>query len=194
MFGSLRGYAGEINPAAALDAVSTENNTYIIDIRTSREKENGGLPDLPSSSRWGTHFLVLHAEPCQSCQHAPAVSRHHLSCTLPALPHFCCASILLTPEQLVNRRMVCSALRHTSNTETLSALQDLLYSSDWGQSPFCACKSCHSKDNILTSKSKPCFCYLIRPVSTISLVLRIVKLPSTSPRFVLAQDLHVCSI
>lgn len=51
LFGSLRGYAGEINPAAALDAVSTENNTYIIDIRTSREKENGGLPDLPSSSR-----------------------------------------------------------------------------------------------------------------------------------------------
>ena len=51
VFGSLRGYAGEINPAAALDAVSTDGNTYIIDIRTSREKENGGLPDLPSSSR-----------------------------------------------------------------------------------------------------------------------------------------------
>ncbi len=51
LFGSLRGYAGEINPAAALDAVATGGNVVIVDIRTSREKENGGVPDLPFGNR-----------------------------------------------------------------------------------------------------------------------------------------------
>ncbi|DBA85578.1 hypothetical protein WJX79_010531 [Trebouxia sp. C0005] len=51
LFGSLRGYAGEINPAAALDAVAIGGNVVIVDIRTSREKENGGVPDLPFGNR-----------------------------------------------------------------------------------------------------------------------------------------------
>ena len=33
IFGSLRGFAGQISPAAALDAVSTDGNVVIIDIR-----------------------------------------------------------------------------------------------------------------------------------------------------------------
>ena len=33
IFGSLRGYAGNISPAAALDAVSVDGNTLLIDIR-----------------------------------------------------------------------------------------------------------------------------------------------------------------
>jgi hypothetical protein len=33
IFGSLRGFAGQISPAAALDAVSSDNNTIIVDIR-----------------------------------------------------------------------------------------------------------------------------------------------------------------
>lgn len=49
--GAFRGYAGDISPAAALDAVATDSNTVIVDIRTSREKENGGVPDLPSGNR-----------------------------------------------------------------------------------------------------------------------------------------------
>ncbi|KAL3132062.1 hypothetical protein ABBQ32_008676 [Trebouxia sp. C0010 RCD-2024] len=51
LLGAFRGYAGEISPAAALDAVACDGNTYIVDIRTQREKENGGLPDLPSGNR-----------------------------------------------------------------------------------------------------------------------------------------------
>lgn len=52
LVGSFRGYAGEISPAAALDAVASGGNIFIVDIRTSREKENGGVPDLPSGNRW----------------------------------------------------------------------------------------------------------------------------------------------
>lgn len=51
--GAFRGYAGEISPAAALDAVASDSNTVIVDIRTEREKENAGLPDLPSGNRSG---------------------------------------------------------------------------------------------------------------------------------------------
>jgi rhodanese-related sulfurtransferase len=50
-FGSFRGYAGEISPAAALDSVTNNSNTVLIDIRTEREKETGGVPDLPSNNR-----------------------------------------------------------------------------------------------------------------------------------------------
>ncbi len=38
LFGSFRGYAGNISPAAALDAAASEGNTYIIDLRSSAEK------------------------------------------------------------------------------------------------------------------------------------------------------------
>ena len=35
-FGGLRGYAGDVSAAAALDLVSTRGNTYIIDLRSDR--------------------------------------------------------------------------------------------------------------------------------------------------------------
>lgn len=49
--GAIRGYAGDISPAAALDALFERGNTYLVDIRTEREKENAGLPDLPNNSK-----------------------------------------------------------------------------------------------------------------------------------------------
>jgi hypothetical protein len=36
VFGTLRGYAGNISPAAALDAVANDGNTLLIDIRCGR--------------------------------------------------------------------------------------------------------------------------------------------------------------
>ena len=38
LFGSLRGFAGTVSPAAALDAAASDGNTYIIDLRSSAEK------------------------------------------------------------------------------------------------------------------------------------------------------------
>lgn len=35
VFGSLRGYAGDISAAGALDAITNDGNTVIIDIRCS---------------------------------------------------------------------------------------------------------------------------------------------------------------
>jgi len=49
-FGSLRGFAGEISAAQALDLLSNEGNAVLIDIRTEAEKESSGLPDAPSSA------------------------------------------------------------------------------------------------------------------------------------------------
>ncbi len=43
-----RGYAGELAPPAALDALSNEGDAVLIDIRTAKEKEGSGIPDLPS--------------------------------------------------------------------------------------------------------------------------------------------------
>ena len=51
VFGGLRGYRGDISPAAALDLASKEGNSVIVDIRSSREKENAGVPDLPFGGR-----------------------------------------------------------------------------------------------------------------------------------------------
>ena len=51
VFGGLRGYKGNISPASALDTVSSDGNSVIIDIRTDREKENSGVPDLPFGNR-----------------------------------------------------------------------------------------------------------------------------------------------
>jgi len=51
LFGSFRGFAGQISPAAALDAASTDGNTVIIDIRSGNEKEYAGVPDLPKRDR-----------------------------------------------------------------------------------------------------------------------------------------------
>lgn len=50
-FGALRGYAGEVTPAAALDALSSNSNSVLVDIRTAKEKETAGLPDLPNSGK-----------------------------------------------------------------------------------------------------------------------------------------------
>ena len=49
VFGSLRGYAGNVSPAAALDMVASEGNTYIIDLRSSSEKVLQRLSDSLSS-------------------------------------------------------------------------------------------------------------------------------------------------
>lgn len=50
--GVARGYGRDISPAAALDLAAGGGNVVIVDIRTDREKENGGVPDLPSGNRW----------------------------------------------------------------------------------------------------------------------------------------------
>lgn len=49
--GALRGYAGDVTPAAALTAVESDGSAVILDIRSLREKEAGGSPDLPNASR-----------------------------------------------------------------------------------------------------------------------------------------------
>lgn len=49
-FGSLRGYAGEVTAAAALDVVMKQGDTVIIDIRTQKEKEAAGVPDVPGGA------------------------------------------------------------------------------------------------------------------------------------------------
>ena len=46
---ALRGYAGEVTPAAALDVLSSDGGAVLLDIRTAKEKEGAGLPDLPSN-------------------------------------------------------------------------------------------------------------------------------------------------
>ncbi|KAK9820460.1 hypothetical protein WJX72_010595 [[Myrmecia] bisecta] len=51
LFGRLRGYAGEISAAAALDTITNDNNAVLIDIRNDREKEYAGVPDLPSGGK-----------------------------------------------------------------------------------------------------------------------------------------------
>lgn len=48
---SLRGYAGEITPARAVDIVATDSNVAILDIRGQKEKASVGTPDVPSSAR-----------------------------------------------------------------------------------------------------------------------------------------------
>lgn len=50
-FGGLRGYAGDVSAPAALDLVSTRGNTFIVDLRSEREKENGGALDIPGNGR-----------------------------------------------------------------------------------------------------------------------------------------------
>lgn len=49
-FGSLRGYAGEVTAASALDLVVQSGDTVIVDIRTQKEKEASGVPDVPGSA------------------------------------------------------------------------------------------------------------------------------------------------
>ena len=42
LFGTLRGYAGNISPAAALDAVANDGNTLLIDIRCGAPTSDRG--------------------------------------------------------------------------------------------------------------------------------------------------------
>lgn len=49
--GVLRGYAGDVSPAGALDALSTLGNAVLLDIRTLKEKESAGVPDLPNAGK-----------------------------------------------------------------------------------------------------------------------------------------------
>ncbi|KAK9843352.1 hypothetical protein WJX74_010836 [Apatococcus lobatus] len=51
LFGTFRGYRGNISPAAALDALANDGNTVLVDVRTSREKESSGIPDIPNSGK-----------------------------------------------------------------------------------------------------------------------------------------------
>eukprot|EP00775_Hariotina_reticulata_P005852 gene5852-6093_t len=50
-FGSLRGFAGEVTAAQALDLVGSDGSAVIIDIRTEREKEASGLADVPGGAK-----------------------------------------------------------------------------------------------------------------------------------------------
>jgi hypothetical protein len=44
---------GDVSPTSALDMLSTKGNNALVDIRTAREKESGGSPDLPNSGESG---------------------------------------------------------------------------------------------------------------------------------------------
>lgn len=45
-----RGYAGDIAAPAALDVLANDGNVALIDVRTAKEKEGSGIPDLPSAA------------------------------------------------------------------------------------------------------------------------------------------------
>lgn len=47
--GSFRGFAGELSAVAALDALNNDS-CLLVDIRTIKEKEAAGVPDVPSSA------------------------------------------------------------------------------------------------------------------------------------------------
>lgn len=49
-FGAFRGFAGQLSAAAALDAVVQEASAVLIDIRSIREKEASGVPDVPGAA------------------------------------------------------------------------------------------------------------------------------------------------
>lgn len=44
------GFAGQLSAAAALDAVVQEASAVLIDIRSIREKEASGVPDVPGAA------------------------------------------------------------------------------------------------------------------------------------------------
>ncbi len=59
---SARGYAGEVSPPAALDAVARGGDAVLIDLRSAREKEAAGLPDLPAGGLGGGGGRYLEVE------------------------------------------------------------------------------------------------------------------------------------
>eukprot|EP01025_Chloroclados_australasicus_P034217 TRINITY_DN3502_c0_g1_i1.p1 TRINITY_DN3502_c0_g1~~TRINITY_DN3502_c0_g1_i1.p1 ORF type:complete len:429 (-),score=84.72 TRINITY_DN3502_c0_g1_i1:297-1448(-) len=48
--GVIRGYAGDISATQALDQIMNDGKSYLLDIRTVREKESSGVPDVPGSA------------------------------------------------------------------------------------------------------------------------------------------------
>lgn len=50
VLGGFRGYAGELSAVAAVDLL-VNGNALLVDLRSQKEKEASGLPDLPSSAR-----------------------------------------------------------------------------------------------------------------------------------------------
>lgn len=50
VFNSFRGYSDDLASAAALSMLVNEGNSLLVDIRSTREKEGSGIPDLPSSA------------------------------------------------------------------------------------------------------------------------------------------------
>lgn len=51
LFGSLRGYSGELSAPKAVDLVSQSDNAILVDLRSSKEKGAVGVPDVPSNAR-----------------------------------------------------------------------------------------------------------------------------------------------
>lgn len=47
-----RGYAGEVSPAAALDKLASDSSSFILDIRTRREKESSGVPNVREKKQY----------------------------------------------------------------------------------------------------------------------------------------------
>jgi len=45
-----RGYTDDLPAAAALQLLVEEGNVVLVDIRTAKEKESAGVPDLPSAA------------------------------------------------------------------------------------------------------------------------------------------------
>lgn len=52
-----RGYSDDVPPAAALNTLVNDGDAVMVDIRTPKEKELSGVPDLPSAAS----SKVLHA-------------------------------------------------------------------------------------------------------------------------------------
>jgi len=48
--GGLRGYAGDVTPVQALDLLATDGSAVLVDVRTAREKESAGVPEVASSA------------------------------------------------------------------------------------------------------------------------------------------------
>eukprot|EP00951_Prasinocladus_malaysianus_P047862 scaffold652268_cov47-Prasinocladus_malaysianus.AAC.1 len=49
-FGAGHGYKGDLSPAAALNILTTDKKSILVDIRKTAEKEASGIPDLPGSA------------------------------------------------------------------------------------------------------------------------------------------------
>jgi len=47
-----RGYSGEVSPAAALDRLGSDSSSFILDIRTDREKESSGIPNVREKKQY----------------------------------------------------------------------------------------------------------------------------------------------